>query len=221
MTYYKVLDENNQGIFSRADWFLPKGRRPGKWMPKVVGKLFICNTGYHLCRESDLAQWLGPNIYEIESKSEVVEVTGHTNKVLTAGPVRLVSKLDTWNDKSARLFAADCAEHVLYLFEDRYPQDERPRKAIKAARQFISGDITFDEMAAAWDAAWDAARATAGDAARAAAGAAAGYAAWAAAKATAWAAAGAAAGDAAWAAARAAERQWQTERLVEYLNGKR
>jgi hypothetical protein len=63
-------------------------------------------------------------------------------------------------------------------------------------------DAIRQDAAAAWDAAWDAARAAAWDAARAAAWDAAG----AAARAAAWDAAGAAAGAAAWDAARAAAR---------------
>src|ERR1035437_414779 len=35
------------------------------------------------------------------------------------------------------LVAADFAEHVLHLYESKYPGDDRPRKAIEAAR---SGD---------------------------------------------------------------------------------
>ena len=31
------------------------------------------------------------------------------------------------------LFAADCAEEVLHIFEEKYPKDDRPRKAIAAA----------------------------------------------------------------------------------------
>lgn len=37
------------------------------------------------------------------------------------------------NDK-LRLVAADFAERVLHLFENKYPNDDRPRKAIEAAR---------------------------------------------------------------------------------------
>ncbi len=102
-------------------------------------------------------------------------------------------------------FACRCAEHVLHFFEDKYPEDNRPRKAIEAARVCIN-----DKSGAA---AWAAARA-----AWAAAGAAARDAAWAAAEA-AW-----AAGDASWAAARAAgaaadaETEWQTKILLELLN---
>jgi hypothetical protein len=105
-------------------------------------------------------------------------------------------------------FACRCAEHVLHFYEDKYPDDKRPRKAIEAARVCI-----IDKSSAARAAA-GAAGAAAGDAARAAAGDAAG-AAW---------AAGAAAWDAAWAAGAAraaagdAEEKWQTETLLELLN---
>ena len=33
-----------------------------------------------------------------------------------------------------RRFCADCAERVLYIFEERRPNDDRPRKAIELAR---------------------------------------------------------------------------------------
>jgi hypothetical protein len=38
------------------------------------------------------------------------------------------------------LWAADCAEHVLHLFEDVQPSDPRPREAIEAARAWARGD---------------------------------------------------------------------------------
>jgi hypothetical protein len=74
-------------------------------------------------------------------------------------------------DKEIRLFAADCAESVLHIFEKQYPNDGRPRKAIQAARDYANGVIGKYELDAAWaaagDAAW-AAWAAAGAAARAA-----------------------------------------------------
>ena len=63
-------------------------------------------------------------------------------------------------------FVCRCAEHVLHFYEDKYPDDKRPRQAITAARICIA-----DKSAAARDTAWaarDAARAAAwaaGDAA--------------------------------------------------------
>jgi hypothetical protein len=115
------------------------------------------------------------------------------------------------DDKALRLFTADCAEHVLHFFEDKYPDDKRPREAIEAARKYARGEI--DD--AAWTAVKTAARAAAGAAARAAAGAAA----WDAARAAAWDAARAAAGAAARAAAGAKEEKWQVGRLKAYLKG--
>ena len=99
-------------------------------------------------------------------------------------------------DKVMRLMAADFAEAVLPIFEKEYPDDNRPRLAIQAARDFANGKIADQERDAAWTAAW----AAAGAADRAA------WAAWAAARDAAW-AAGAAAGAAAraaWAAGDAA-----------------
>ena len=49
-------------------------------------------------------------------------------------------------DRELRHFAADCAEHVLWLYERDYPDDLRPRNAIQAGRDFADGRIG----AAAW-----------------------------------------------------------------------
>jgi len=131
-------------------------------------------------------------------------------------------------DKLARLFACDCAAHVLKFFGKAFPGDKRPREAIEVARRYARGKATEEELAAAWDAAWAAAwaaaRAAAGDAARAAAWDAAWAAAWAAARDAAW----AAARDAAWAAARDAagdaagdaERRWQVKTFKKRLEAR-
>lgn len=109
-------------------------------------------------------------------------------------------------DKEIRLFACDCAERVLPLFETKYPEDKRPRQAIETARKFARGEATQIEMDAAGAAAW---------AARAAVGGAAGGAPWGAA----WGAACAACApwDAAWGAAGAAEKEWQRIRFMKLL----
>ncbi len=41
------------------------------------------------------------------------------------------------DQKTLALWAADCAEHVLPNFEDKYPDDRRPRKAIEVLRDWI------------------------------------------------------------------------------------
>ena len=39
--------------------------------------------------------------------------------------------------KTAVIWAGDCAERVLPYFEERYPADDRPRKAIEASRSWL------------------------------------------------------------------------------------
>lgn len=116
------------------------------------------------------------------------------------------------------LWAAGCAEHVLPLFEQNHPQDDRPRKAIEAGRAWVRGEMTCGAARAAAIATHAAARTAEEGAARAAARAAghaagtahmAGHARHAAAYAV---AATAAAGTAA-----ATERAWQRRRLPKHL----
>jgi thymidine phosphorylase len=55
-------------------------------------------------------------------------------------------------------WAADCAEHVLHLFEEVKPNDERPRRAIDSARAWARGEITMSQARAAGGHAMAAAR---------------------------------------------------------------
>jgi hypothetical protein len=56
------------------------------------------------------------------------------------------------------LWAAACAEHVLYLFESAQPQDPRPRQAIGHARAWVRGEVTMTRARAAGGHAMGAAR---------------------------------------------------------------
>ena len=80
-----------------------------------------------------------------------------------------------FTDSQNRHLAIKIAEVVLPIFEEQYPEDSRPRKAIEAARLYLAGEIGKEELEDAARAA-RAARAAgaAGAAARDAAGAAAG-----------------------------------------------
>jgi hypothetical protein len=81
--------------------------------------------------------------------------------------------------RAQALWAADCAERVLTHFEQEFPDDDRPRKAIEAARAWARGEIRVGEARAAALAAHAAARdaAAAGQQAACAAARAAGHAA--------------------------------------------
>ncbi|MGH6614368.1 putative immunity protein [Sphingomonas sp.] len=67
------------------------------------------------------------------------------------------------------LWAADCAERVLDLFETLHPDDARPRQAVQAARQWESGGLAMTSARACAFAAHAAARDAASPAASAAA----------------------------------------------------
>ena len=56
------------------------------------------------------------------------------------------------------LWAASCAEHVLYLFESVQPEDPRPRQAIEHARAWVRGEVQMMQARAAGGHAMGAAR---------------------------------------------------------------
>lgn len=66
------------------------------------------------------------------------------------------------------LWAADCAEHVLHLFESAQPADPRPRHAIEQIRAWTRGEITMTESRTAGGHAMAAARPLTGPARHAA-----------------------------------------------------
>ncbi len=185
MKYYKFLTAKNKGPYSDFDYtpYTPKNGKPGKWLPNI-NNLAECASGYHACTIGDAIKWLEAICVEVEYKEPPIK---DGNKVL-GNQMRIVRVVESWNDKSARLFACDCAEHILHIFEEVKPNDNRPRKAIETARLFVAGKATRKELVAAGDAA----RAAARDAA--------------------WAAAGAA-----WAAAWDAEQSHQTQLLQKIL----
>lgn len=72
--------------------------------------------------------------------------------------------LHSTDHKTAATWALDCAERVLPYFENKYPKDDRPRRAIEAGRAWASSGVfsmavirkaSLDSHAAARDAAQD------------------------------------------------------------------
>lgn len=98
----------------------------GEWTDTVPHPK-LCVRGWHACRWEDARLHLAAELWVCELAGVVVQ---GPDKVV-AERCRLVRQVDTptWS-----LFAADCAERALPLFEARYPDDRRPRRAIEAAR---------------------------------------------------------------------------------------
>lgn len=181
----------------RGTWKLPVGDQPGNWMRDYKTKPILCERGYHWCYARHALRHAHAECWLIETRGITVE---GDNKNVSQG-ARLLRRVDTWNERTARMFAADCAESVVHLCGD----DPRPRVAIETARRFACGEATAEDLAAA--------KATAEASAEASA--------WAA-EAAARADARATARAAAWAAEAAAwDGAWDahTARLLQYLNG--
>jgi hypothetical protein len=188
--FYKILDTNLSPYHGgKGKWIVGKRR-------SVRGELVPCQNGIHVVTLTQIWDWLGPALHPVTAVSDERIDAGDKTvcRWATIGPA-----LTTWNERTMRLFACDCAERALLRERERGREpDQRSWNSITVARRFANGGASRQEL--------DAARASAGDAAWASAG----DAAWAAA----WAATGATTGAAAWAATGDA-----AERLLTYLRG--
>ena len=205
MTLYKWTDAEGK-TWGGFQWPLPQGDKPGAWVPALEGEIIPCEHGYHACKTQDLTRWISTRLFVIECQGDVVRQEDNDNKSVYRGPCRLIREVAAWNERTARLFACDCADHVLPIYEKAYPNDTRVRDCIAVVRRYADGAATESELATAaahaYAAAYAAAHAT--DAAAYATDAAA-YAA----ATNAYAATNA--------AAYATERQWQTKHFIEML----
>jgi hypothetical protein len=82
--------------------------------------------------------------------------------------IRRGGTLTDSNHRFLALWAAACAEHVLYLFESVQPADQRPRQAIEQIRAWTRGEVGMMESRAAGGRAMSAARPLSGAARHAA-----------------------------------------------------
>lgn len=201
MKYFKIIDENNKSCNGgNFDWteYLPtknddESWMPGKWTPEHP--VVMCKSGYHVMDANHLLDWANAQLYECEV---IGAVANEDNDKYACRSIRLVKKIETWNDRNLRLFACWCVRQVWHLLKD-----ERSKRSVEVAERYAIGEASIEELCVAMDAAWDAAWDAASYAASYAAGEVASYAAW----------------KVAWEAARAARaaRAAQCQHLLEML----
>ena len=138
---------------------------------------------FRACREryDYLVLKLGPG-WGDEDKINLLDILEHNGVSDCLWALRATVRHPD-GDSVMRLMAADFAEGVLPFFERAYPDDMRPRLAIKAVRDYVAGKISVGEFYSASDAANGAVRLrpvswAAYSAAKAAAWASVGKAAW-------------------------------------------
>jgi hypothetical protein len=134
--YFKILVNGASCNGGNAKWNLPSQKEDsswvaGDWMP-AIDKIELCTRGYHVCEARDILHWIKQDCQIFEAENAGASIEGDNKTVCSQ--VRLTRQM-AWSDSISRLFAADCAEHVLHFYEDKYPDDNRPRKAIEAARR--------------------------------------------------------------------------------------
>ena len=211
MALYKFLTIDRQSPTGTGAWTLNRWR-------SVKDVLVPCENGLHATTADNLIPFLHETLWRVEIGDEYVwHEDASMGRKLVARRMRIVEQVETWNARNARLWACDVAERVLKNFEDRYPDDTRPREAIETARRFARGEATVEELRAAYRAAYSAADRAASRAADSAASRAADSAAYSAASSAASRAADSAASSAAYRAASSAEREWQGRHLAELL----
>ena len=133
------------------------------WLPTVTYEQFLDFDPCWLDDEEKAAQ-----LKEIGSRKEKWSAVDVLQLVEVSVDDRMWSVLreDFLPANLLHEYACRCADYALSKIDN---PDPRSIRAVEAKRKWLRGEITDEELAAAWDAAWDAARAAAWDAARAAA----------------------------------------------------
>lgn len=156
MKLYKISGPRGKPVHGGTGaWPLPTDDGPGEWRT-VEGPLVPCRNGLHLMRAGDLRTWVCEGVlWEAEVKPRC-EVIDHSDKIVVRS-ARLVRRVAAIDRRLRVTWAADCAEHVLPVWETRYPRDPRPRQAIEAARGWVAATTSIEDTRAAADAAYAAA----------------------------------------------------------------
>jgi len=134
----KFLEAGRIGPSSDFQW-----PEIGEWL-HVKGPLEMCSNGIHVPAAGFEVKWIAEECYEIA----VDGASKRDDDKHCYRSARLVRRLDLWNDRSQRLFAADCAEDVLHLVH----LDERrvaASEAITASRLLAIDRISADAAALA------------------------------------------------------------------------
>ena len=126
--------------FLKADMHAGEGRERA-WKVgesrtiKNIQRIAICKYGYHASPTLWNALPYAPG--PMACLVEVDESLASDDTKSVHASRKLIAAVNI--ERELRLFAADCAEHVLYIFECEYPNDDRPRRAIQVRETLLTG----------------------------------------------------------------------------------
>lgn len=131
MVTWKVLWPDGRCYWGgHGSWPLPRGREPGEWL-HVKGTLSECRRGLHLCRTRDLVEWIGPAIFEAEIDTGAGVLVAAD--MLVARRARLVRRT-SWCSRIASMWAVECVERALPIWESEFRTERNLRAVVEAAR---------------------------------------------------------------------------------------
>ena len=140
---YKWLRPDHRGAHNHGDYasHLPKGKRPGRWMP-VLADPRLCERGYHVTSLGHLMDhWAADAIlFEVECRGQA----DRGGDKSAWEEIRLLRRVGQLTHSQLVAFACDCAERV--------GQDPAGREAIAAARAWVACPCE-EHRGAAWAAA--------------------------------------------------------------------
>jgi hypothetical protein len=106
------------------------GHRMKKPTIKQLEKLNACNDG---------VEW-----YKSVKSQSVSEIIDGANKDQLRFCNWYISR--ALNSENRVRYAIYAAEKVLHIFEEKYPDEDRPIKAIQAAKDYLAGKISLQEL---------------------------------------------------------------------------
>ena len=121
------------------------------------GKISLCHAGFHCSQEilQAFSHVQGEILAEVECSGR-----SQSQEDKEVYSVMTIQKAYLWQKRDSVALAVYAAEQVIDIFEKKYPDDQRPRKAIEAAKEWLKNP-TPENRAAAVVAAADASRAAA------------------------------------------------------------
>ena len=125
---------------------------PGEWTEPANGDLKPRINGYHVCRQADLINWVNDELYECEIGGDQAAFNELGESMICVRRVRLIRRVEGWNERTSRLYAAWCARQAMALIPD---PDPRSVAVVDTVERFANGRATAGELEAARAAAWD------------------------------------------------------------------
>jgi hypothetical protein len=102
MHAFKFLGPGRVAPFAKVTW-----PEPGRWL-ESGSRPELCREGVHALLPEVLATWIAEELWRVELDGGESPAPG----IVVAPRGRLVSRVEQWNDETAREFARVCADHV-------------------------------------------------------------------------------------------------------------